>query len=222
MNKTRKSPRLGTYDYSTSGGYFITICTNGKKHILSHITSNTTQPNVGVGVPDDPHSSTNSRVTTQPNVGVGVPDDPHLHTNLRVTTQPTVGAIHESPVCTNKLTEYGKIVDDVIKQLPERFGVRIDKYVIMPNHIHMIITISAETRAIRESPLRNKRSIVDQIVGYLKMNASKRMNKIRDNHNIWQRSYHDHIIRDEKDYLKIWGYIDTNVIRWTDDCFYSE
>ena len=39
---------------------------------------------------------------------------------------------------------------------------------------------------------------------------------------IWQRSYHDHIIRGEKDYQKIWEYIDTNVIRWQKDCFYVE
>ena len=38
---------------------------------------------------------------------------------------------------------------------------------------------------------------------------------------LWQRSYHDHIIRGEKDYQKIWEYIDTNVIKWKLDCFYK-
>ena len=41
-------------------------------------------------------------------------------------------------------------------------------------------------------------------------------------HSIWQSSYHDHIIRDERDYQKIWEYIDTNVIKWEKDCFYND
>ena len=40
--------------------------------------------------------------------------------------------------------------------------------------------------------------------------------------NIWQRSYHDHIIRDDADYDMIWQYIDTNPTRWELDCFYTE
>ena len=39
---------------------------------------------------------------------------------------------------------------------------------------------------------------------------------------LWQRSFHDHIIRGKKDYQKIWEYIDTNVIRWEKDCFYND
>ena len=38
--------------------------------------------------------------------------------------------------------------------------------------------------------------------------------------NIFQRSYHDHVIRDEADYLRIWQYIDTNPAKWEEDCFY--
>lgn len=37
---------------------------------------------------------------------------------------------------------------------------------------------------------------------------------------IWQRSFHDHIIRCDKDYQKIWEYIDTNSMKWEQDCFY--
>ena len=132
-----------------------------------------------------------------------------------------VGAIHESP--ENKLTEYGKFAEHIIELLPDRFNVSIPKYIIMPNHIHLIIEISDnnEKRAIRESPLQHHRSIIDKIVGFLKMNVSKKINNTNNN-SIWQRSYHDHIIRGEKDYKKIWEYIDTNVIRWEKDCFYTD
>ena len=39
--------------------------------------------------------------------------------------------------------------------------------------------------------------------------------------NIWQKSFHDHIIRHEKDYLKIWEYVDNNPMKWQEDCFYN-
>ena len=39
---------------------------------------------------------------------------------------------------------------------------------------------------------------------------------------LWQRSFHDHIIRDERDYQKIWNYIDSNPYKWNEDCFFIE
>ncbi len=38
--------------------------------------------------------------------------------------------------------------------------------------------------------------------------------------NIFQRSYHEHVIRNEADYRRIWDYIDTNPAKWTEDCYY--
>lgn len=131
-----------------------------------------------------------------------------------------VGAIHELP--KSKLTNYGEYAKQIIEILPDRFNVLIPQYVIMPNHIHLIIEIKDgnEKRAIRESPLQYHRSVVDKVVGFLKMNLSKKIHNTYSG-KIWQRSYHDHIIRGEKDYRKIWEYIDTNVLRWEKDCFYS-
>ena len=40
--------------------------------------------------------------------------------------------------------------------------------------------------------------------------------------NIWQSSCHDHIIRGQNDYQKIWEYVDTNVLRCEKDCFYTD
>ncbi len=107
--------------------------------------------------------------------------------------------------------------------LPYRFNVSIPKYVVMPNHIHLIIEINNdnEKRAIRESPLQYHRSVIDKMVGFLKMNVSKKIHST-DDVKIWQRSYHDHIIRSEKDYQKIWEYIDTNITKWEKDCFYND
>ena len=40
-------------------------------------------------------------------------------------------------------------------------------------------------------------------------------------HSIWQKSFHDHVIRSEEDYRTIWEYIDTNPYRWQEDCFWQ-
>ena len=63
--------------------------------------------------------------------------------------------------------------------------------------------------AIRESPLQ-KRSIISKVIGYLKMNVSKEVHRNSPNLLIWQRSFHDHVIRDGKDYNEIADYIETN------------
>ena len=132
-----------------------------------------------------------------------------------------VGAIHESPEV--KLKPCGKIADNVIKQLEDRFQIVVDNYVIMPNHIHLIISIENQgiMRAIPESPLQG-RSLISKIVGYLKMNVSKEIHKIQSDENIWQRSFYDHIIRNEQDFKKYWDYTLKNPYTWKSDKLYID
>ena len=59
--------------------------------------------------------------------------------NRKCTLSRVVGAIHESPEI--ELTDYGKITDETIRNIPERYKATVDRYVIMPNHIHAIIII---------------------------------------------------------------------------------
>jgi len=141
--------------------------------------------------------------------------------NRRCMLSRIVGAIHESP--EPELTEYGKIVDDIINHIPEHFKVSIDEYVIMPNHVHLIIVIAddEELRAIRESPLRG-RSVISKTVGYIKMKASKEIHSRYGNTMVWQRGFYDHIIRNQHDYEKIFNYICENPIYWQIDKLYVE
>ncbi len=109
----------------------------------------------------------------------------------------------------NILTPIGKEIDKSIQYIDKNYdGVRIDKYVIMPNHIHLIVFLE-NTGGRGNPPLQ-------YVIGQLK---SYTTNKYQNT--LWQRSFHDHIIRGEKDYNKIWEYIDTNIIRWEKDCFYN-
>ncbi len=112
----------------------------------------------------------------------------------------------------NRLLDDGLVCDKYIKNIDVKYeDVTVDKFIIMPNHIHLIIFLHGTMRA--SSPTRG---VVD-VIRSLKTMVTREIG-----YPIWQRSYHDHIIRGENDYQKIWEYIDTNVVKWKDDCFYSE
>ena len=114
------------------------------------------------------------------------------------------------------------IVGAIHALVPDRFNVEIHSYTIMPNHVHLLIEIRDDNdlRAIRESPLHG-RQITDKIVGYIKMNSSKKIHSFYPSKDIWQRSYHDYIIRDESDFLNIWNYIEFNQCKWQTDKYYK-
>ena len=139
----------------------------------------------------------------------------------RNTLSRIVGTIPEST--ESRLTACGVIVDAVIQSIPEHLNITIDQYVIMPNHVHLIVMITETDalRAIRESPLQG-RSIVSKAVGYIKMNASKGIRQQYGDVSVWQRGYHDHVIRNREDYEMIAKYIHENPIRWRVDKFYIE
>jgi REP element-mobilizing transposase RayT len=101
------------------------------------------------------------------------------------------------------LSKYGLIVEKYIK------GINgIDKYVVMPNHIHMIIKINNGT-------MWSSSPTISQLVKAFKTLVSKEIG-----HSIFQRSFYDHIIRNEHDYQEIWKYIDENPLKWTLDKYY--
>ncbi len=111
----------------------------------------------------------------------------------------------------NQLSESGQICDKYINNINTQYeNVCLDKYVIMPNHIHLLITLNGTMRA--SSPTIN----VESIIRSFKTMVTKQIG-----YSIWQRSFHDHIIRGKSDHDKIWQYIDTNVLKWELDCFYN-
>ncbi|MEG1894883.1 MAG: transposase, partial [Oscillospiraceae bacterium] len=101
--------------------------------------------------------------------------------------------------------------------------VSVEKYCIMPNHIHAIFLISGNGTTQGSFPTAVS-DIVQRfktITTKLYINGVKNGDYPQFNKKIWQKSFHDHIIRNEHDYLEIWQYIDENPLKWKDDCFYS-
>ena len=108
-----------------------------------------------------------------------------------------------------RLNALGKLAQKAFSQIPEHFqGVHVDKFVVMPNHVHAIIVIEEYGVSL------------STIVGAYKSYVTREVHKIKPDIKLWQVSFHDHGIRDQRGYEKIWEYIDTNPLKWESDCFY--
>ena len=124
------------------------------------------------------------------------------------------GDVPDAPINV-VLLPFGKIIDKYIKQFNDFYEhIIIDKYVIMPNHVHLIILV--ENGASGTSPPTKQHSVISQFISTLKRFVNKEIG-----YNIFQRSFHDHVIRDQDDYLKIWNYIDENPAKWQEDKYYQ-
>ena len=171
--KNRKAPRYQSFDYNSMGVYFITICTQNRKKLLSCI------------------------------VGTGVLDCPQV-----------------------ELTRYGEIADKYIKQLNEFYNhLSVEKYVIMPNHIHLLLwvkdnknmTSNGQSRTPVPTNIERANSACSQFVSTFKRFCNKEYGE-----NIWQARFYDHIIRNREDYKEHMKYIYENPIRWYYDELYID
>lgn len=101
------------------------------------------------------------------------------------------------------------IAEHGLSQVSDHYqSVKVDKFVVMPNHVHAIIVITGGT------------ADVPNVIGQYKAFVTKEIHKINPNIRVWQTSFHDHVIRNQKSYEKIWEYIDGNPVKWNEDCFY--
>lgn len=123
---SRRPNRIEDYDYSQSGAYFITICTQARKRILSDI--------VGTPVPGCPQNE------------------------------------------TVKLLPLGEIAEKVICQIDAFYGdLSVDKYVIMPDHIHMLITIHGHPGRGVPTEKEERTSRIARLLALLNDSAIKSM-----------------------------------------------
>ena len=110
-----------------------------------------------------------------------------------------------------ELTAIGMTVERYLRSIPG-----IAEYVIMPNHVHMILRISATDP--REGPMwasAPTKANVPQLIRSWKILVTKNLG-----YGIWQRSYYDHVIRNERDYVAKAQYILDNPAKWCDDDYY--
>ena len=125
-------------------------------------------------------------------VGTGVLDCPHV-----------------------QLTSYGQIAEKQLKQLDDFYkSIAVEKYVLMPNHIHLMLRVSAGGQSRTPVPT-GANSTVSRFVSTFKRFCNKEYGL-----NIWQARFHDHVIRNQTDYEEHLRYICENPARWRDDELY--
>ena len=118
-----------------------------------------------------------------------------------------------------KLTQYGDIADKYIKQLNEFYdNMSIESYVIMPNHIHLLLFIKPHENGPSGTPVPTvQNSTVSRFISTFKRFCNKEIGQ-----NIWQYRSNDHIIRNQADYDEHLKYIHENPMRWYYDELYVE
>ena len=162
----RKHPRLDNYDYSSAGAYFITICTQNIRCVLSRI------------------------------VGRGL-----------------------APAETTEVeyTSLGELAEKQLFLLEDRYPhLAIDRYVIMPNHIHAIMILNGDTAGASPRP-----TITDIVCAYKSL-TTRECKKNGYVKKLFQTSFYEHIIRGREDYEEIVKYIHENPTRWYYDELYAE
>ncbi len=110
-----------------------------------------------------------------------------------------------------KLSDMGRIAEEELKNIPAHYTyVVVDKYVVMPNHIHAIIVIGCHMQT-EELPT------LSAVVGAYKAGVSRRIHQKYPTIKVWQKSFYDSIVRNEPMYQEIWNYIDGNPAQWESD-----
>ena len=113
-----------------------------------------------------------------------------------------------------QLSTIGGIVKRDIESTNRINGLTVDKYVIMPNHVHLILVVAPVDGTSKAPSPTN--ALIPHAISTLKRFVHRDTGM-----QVFQRSYYDHVIRNEQDYKRIWQYIDTNPAKWTDDCYYA-
>ncbi len=194
----RKTTRLKDFDYSTSGAYFVTVCTQDRMPILSEIVTT---------------NDTDNKTTCEHSlsmVGEGLCCEDFFENPRKCPWgTPPVSQRHVHPTFQTELKPCGKIAEEQLNLLSNRYpNVRINDYIIMPDHIHAIIFLHNQTGGASPSPTLN------DVVCAFKSLTSRICKQNFGIERMFQRSFMDHVIRDREDYETRRKYIYENPLRW--------
>ena len=111
-------------------------------------------------------------------------------------------------------TAYGQIAQAQLLLLEQRYpSLKIDRYVIMPNHIHAIVLLEEVAGA-------SQRPAITDIVCAYKSLTTRQCKKVLPIDKLFQSSFYEHVIRNREDYQGIAEYIDHNPKQWELDRLY--
>ena len=107
--------------------------------------------------------------------------------------------------CVTELTETGRIVERQLLNSERMPGVAVENYVIMPDHIHMLVSVNSGVPETEDAARDGTNTAIPRLVSSFKRFANREAGV-----DLFQRSYYDHVIRDRADYDRHWDYIENN------------
>ncbi|MBI4000088.1 MAG: transposase [Candidatus Omnitrophica bacterium] len=120
------------------------------------------------------------------------------------------------------LNNAGQMIQESWKQLPERFDtVKLDEFIVMPNHVHGIIAIVGapfmapnDHDGIANKGAINRAPTLGEIIRTFKAVSTRQIHLSGLNEFKWQRNYYEHVIRNENELFKTRQYVQENPIKW--------
>ncbi len=107
------------------------------------------------------------------------------------------------------LSKIGQIVQKYILSSNRIPGISIDKYIIMPDHIHLLVQVDESASSGMSRAPSPTNMAIPHFVSTLKRFCHREIGSV-----IFQRSYYDHVIRNQQDYDEVWQYIENNPRKW--------
>ena len=103
------------------------------------------------------------------------------------------------------LSRCGKIAQQAIQNIEKHYdSVSVEHYVVMPDHIHLLLRIHTDSCGRRIAA-----PTIASVINQMKGAATRQVG-----FPLWQKGYYDHVVRSQEDYCDIWNYISGNPIRW--------
>lgn len=187
----RKSNRLRGYDYAQAGAYFVTICTHQRECLFGEIVAGKMILNqVGKIVQWEWENLAQRFPFIELGAFVVMPN--HFH-GILIFHDSSVGATHSEQISINNSNQ----------PVPDWNSSDHDG-APLPNE------------SLPQGP---KPGALGAIIGQFKSRVTKRIwkNPTWQGDPIWQRNYHDRIIRDDREFENTWRYIEANSANWDED-----
>jgi REP element-mobilizing transposase RayT len=208
----RRSIRLKDYDYSQAGLYFITICVQNRECVFGKIADNKMILNkYGKIAYGEWLKTPDMRPNIQLDEFIVMPN--HIHGIIVITDNDGDGGgrgVLHTPLDNNDHTPRDENTPCDHDHTPLSKGGNGENGSDLGN------------RGVCNTPLRSPSNTIGAIIRGYKSAVTKQIHELGFSDAIWQRNYHEHIIRNEQSYQNIVDYIIHNPEKWQDDKFYLE
>jgi len=207
----RRSIRLKGYDYSQAGLYFITICVQNRECLFGEIENGKMILNEFGQIAHNEWLKT-PEIRNNVELGEFIVMPNHFHAIIRLLDNKTGVFNTPQPIGRGELHS-PKILNET--DMNDNIGINVTEN-------KMGVNVTDDNTGVFNTPLKSPSQTVGAIVRGYKSTITKQLGLLGLSEKLWQRNYHEHIIRNEKSYQTISDYIINNPAKWSNDKFYME